>query len=113
MSALSTHAALLELVIHARERGELGDERLLRACRKIEERVAILRERQRRKLPSHRCARCERGTKGELLCTLCRGEAPAGIRQAFRNADGLDGMRRATRLVLAWARSEQEERRAA
>lgn len=115
---MNTQAALLELVIHARERGEITDARLERACRAIEERMVRLRERERRRAPRWLCVRCDRGTRGELLCLACRGEAPAGIRHAFRNADGLKGMRRAARLVLAWARAEQPaeqqaERRAA
>ena len=108
-------AAMLELVIHARERGEITEPRLLKACQTIEDRAEKVRARAKRRELARgaECVRCGERSRGMLMCLACQGSAPKHVREAFLRAAGLDEMRSATRLVLEYARGLIEGKEAA
>lgn len=104
-SKLSTHDAILELIIFARENGGEDRPRLLRLIASLEKKALWQRERAlARKNQGVICLRCEQRRSQDLLCPLCLEHAPHEIRHAFRLAVGIEGIRKANRKVRAWAR---------
>lgn len=110
---------LTELVIFARERG--GDdeiESILKAAERHLEALRLVRARRAR-LDRRRpeCERCGGPSSSGILCWACLSTAPFAIRDAFRNAIGMEGMRRAAEQIRTWIRSTddvaREQRRSA
>jgi hypothetical protein len=99
---------LTELVIHAREHGG-DDQRETNEVIKAAERHldAVQRVRARRARFTHKaeCERCEGPSSSGILCWACLGIAPAAVRNAFRDARGLEGVRLAADKVRAWIRT--------
>jgi hypothetical protein len=110
---VSAHDQLLELIIFAKENGADERPRLRRIIVALEQKAERSRERSAARLAKvSRCVRCEQRGADGLLCWACKDDAPQGIRHAFRLAVGLDGIREATRKVMAWAQGKQRRRTA-
>lgn len=106
-------AAMTELVIAARERGDIDDAKLRRACKIIELRIERIRDRQKRRGRGCDCEKCGARSRVGLLCRHCLAEAPDRVRFAFRDAAGLEGMRIAAQIVRGYARGAGAGERAA
>ena len=103
---------LTELLIFARERGgdDLPEVKL--AIRLVERKIDGLRSTHRRREArryERHCEMCGCRSVG-MLCWSCNERAPEEIRDAFRNASGLDGMRAAAELVKAYAMRTADRR---
>jgi hypothetical protein len=106
---MSEEQILTELVIFARERGAEEDQHVMGAVRAAERRIDLLvarRQRRERLKPRDLCERCSCPSTSGLLCRVCLSEAPASIRNAFRNASGWNGICAAARRVRLWARGQ-------
>jgi hypothetical protein len=116
---MGTIEALSELLIFSREHGADDTEinpRAARAAAVVEKQLLAMRDSASRRRTGLICVRCEQRRGTGMLCWACEAEAPTKVREAFFRASGVDGMRRATKLVMSWARPErqqQRERRAA
>ena len=100
---------LIDLLIFAKENG--GDEQpeVRAAISAVERKVDGLRQKRRRqdaRRNLHRCEICEMRAES-LLCWACLEKAPAKVRHAFRDAAGLDGMRRAVATIKTYAAGQR------
>src|SRR4051812_22789875 len=99
---------LTELIIFVREHdGEADPEtvNLVKAAERHLDAVQRLRARRARMSRKASCERCEGPSTSGILCWACQGVAPAAVRNAFRDARGLEGIRAAAERVRAWIRS--------
>ncbi|HEX3818613.1 MAG TPA: hypothetical protein VHW03_10025 [Chthoniobacterales bacterium] len=101
---------LLELVIFAKERGaDVEDGHLAIVVAAAERHIDAqesARERRRLRVSHKReCERCGRPSSSGILCWSCLSEAPARLRTAFRDAQGMEGVRVAAEKIRLWIKT--------
>jgi hypothetical protein len=113
---MTIDSILTELVIFAKERGADEEPEFRSVIKAAERHLEDLRRHRAKRSRLSRQPECERccgpSTSG-ILCWDCIAAAPFAIRNAFRNASGLDGIRDAAEQIRTWIRtsSHSEERR--